>query len=1100
MASRRDERVCEVASLARPGDTTVVRRGSGYLLGDGRVLTACHVVQPDSEVTAWAVKPSTAIDWLPAKVVHGSAVADLAVLRLDEPFEDEPPTGVRWGRITSATPVPAVVIGYPDATSHRLGDAERTIHDAELIRGELRAGPADPRATIPLHLSGSTPIPTDGGGSPWGGLSGAAVLAGSQVLGVVTQDPRAFGGDRLQVTLLNSADDDAALWDALGTDGDLLEDADWPAAFAPMPLRGSWSKGSFTMLRARFGLVPFVGREDQVGEMLAWAQEPAGHGWSIDASTLSITGPGGRGKTRLAARVADLLVDEGWWAGFLADDATREEVEDLVGRPGNKLVVIDYADERRDRAVQLARALSRAQGRTRIVLTARRLGPWLDRLVGEAGDFGPVFEQARQLPLGDAGTSAADRLVSFRAAATAIATELRQPIDVDPPDLSDPTFDDPLFVHLAALTAIDPIGATPNTGTIAERLLNQVLDREDRVVWRPSFAGFGLSPGDQTLRFRAMAVATLTAAINEAQAIAAMRCLQVDTTSAATLARWAHQLAFGDAFLAPLEPDLLAEHLVSRVSEHFDVVGALSATTAERHATQVLTVLNRGAANQKMLAMVLARYLGDHLEGLIDSCLQPSDVQRGDAIAAALERAESSALFQRASTALPQRSHALASVALVTSRESLSAAPDLPSRAAALNNLAIRLSAVGQREAALAAIEEATRIRRDLARVRPAAYNAGLAVALGTLANRLGDLGRLEAALEATEEAAALYRSLARERPDVFRPGLAGTLNNLANRLSVLRRHQRALTTINEAVGLHRALARDRPEAFNPDLAMSLNNLAGHLGSLRMHEQALTAVSEAVALYRELARDRPDAFNPDLATSLNNLATRLSNLDRHEEALHTVQEATTLYRNLARDRPDAFNPDRAKSLNNLATRLSNLDRHEAALTAAEQAIAIRRELARERPETFNADLAGSLNNLGNQLRNLNRHEEALAANEEAVTLYRSLVRDHPGAFKPALATSLNNLAERLGNINRHEEALTAIEEAIAIRRDLDHEHPDTSTPQLATSLDNRADLLRDLGRHQDALAAAVEAAAIRRDLAQHLTDLPAPVDHPPADA
>ena len=57
-----------------------------------------------------------------------------------------------------------------------------------------------------------------------------------------------------------------------------------------------------------------------------------------------------------------------------------------------------------------------------------------------------------------------------------------------------------------------------------------------------------------------------------------------------------------------------------------------------------------------------------------------------------------------------------------------------------------------------------------------------LARSLNNLSNRLADLGRREDALAAIEEAAAIRRELAAARPDAFRPDLAMSLNNLSVR------------------------------------------------------------------------------------------------------------------------------------------------------------------------------------------------------------------------------------------------------------------------------------------------------------------------------
>ena len=65
----------------------------------------------------------------------------------------------------------------------------------------------------------------------------------------------------------------------------------------------------------------------------------------------------------------------------------------------------------------------------------------------------------------------------------------------------------------------------------------------------------------------------------------------------------------------------------------------------------------------------------------------------------------------------------------------------------ALNNLAIRLSEVGQREAALAPAKEAVAIRRELAAKAPDAYRPDLALSLSVLADRLEELERIDDAV-----------------------------------------------------------------------------------------------------------------------------------------------------------------------------------------------------------------------------------------------------------------------------------------------------------------------------------------------------------------
>ncbi len=140
----------------------------------------------------------------------------------------------------------------------------------------------------------------------------------------------------------------------------------------------------------------------------------------------------------------------------------------------------------------------------------------------------------------------------------------------------------------------------------------------------------------------------------------------------------------------------------------------------------------------------------------------------------------------------------------------------IPSLAAAYNNLAIRLSEVGQREAALAPAQEAVAICRELAAKAPDAYRPDLALALNNLANRLSEVGQREAALAPAEEAVAIYRELAAKAPDAYRPDLAMALNNLATSLSEVGQREAALAPAQEAAASTASWRPRRPMPIGP--------------------------------------------------------------------------------------------------------------------------------------------------------------------------------------------------------------------------------------------------------------------------------------------
>jgi hypothetical protein len=225
---------------------------------------------------------------------------------------------------------------------------------------------------------------------------------------------------------------------------------------------------------------------------------------------------------------------------------------------------------------------------------------------------------------------------------------------------------------------------------------------------------------------------------------------------------------------------------------------------------------------------------------------------------------------------------------------------------------------------------------------------------------RLSEIGQLEAAVEATREAREIYRRLAADRPSTFLPDLAVSLNNFGIALSAIGQSEAAMEATCEAGEIYEQLAEAQPDAFLPHRAGSLNNYAGRLREIGQWDAALEAQREACDIYRKLAASRPDPFLSHLATSLNNYGTNLSAIGRNEASAETTREAVDIRRRLAATWPDTFLPALAGSLNDYGARLSEIGQLEAALKTAHEAVYIRRALAAARALRFLPDLARSL--------------------------------------------------------------------------------------------------------------------------------------------
>ncbi|WP_240810346.1 tetratricopeptide repeat protein [Actinomadura sp. WMMA1423] len=1123
--------------------------GSGYVLGERLVLTSAHVVGG----VGGAVEvffPGRAGRFAGVVLWQGAPGGrdDAALLRItDAGWVPPAGAGVRWGRTVTHRPgIRCVTCGLPEVV-------QRPGRGAEMLQPSGTLNPGDRYVGDRYLVSLDQPAPRDGDGarggdgSPWGGLSGAALFCDDLLVGVIAADPAGWGHGRLEATPAYVLHRDPGFRAALAELADrglgpvpVLEPVEWAglADVGEVAPAGALTGSPAELLRARREVAPFRGRAELLAKLRSWAGSGTGAG---GCGVWLLHGPGGQGKTRVAARLAGELSAAGWVVLWLSRDAA--EVSGLKDAAVPLLLIVDYAETRPGQVAAAVEAIARHGGASpiRVLLLARTADSWWQSVQETSSATEALLGSAvvTRLPVVDADP--AGRGEAYREAVEAFGTALpalpgQQGIDwaglaervrdpaptglvtaltvqmqalADLLDAAHPGAGNAGNAGGAArnLAGLDPGGA--GSGGVEDRLLIH-----ERRYWRKVAAARGL---DQSLSWGtlidALAAGVLVSAGDRDQAdallcrVAGLADQPRDRRD--SVREWIASL-YPPAPARPwgtLEPDRLAERFIGR-HLHTDpgfAARLVEACTSEQ-ATQLLTVYARAAAHTVFAGALnssLARLVTDHSAPLaIPAAQVATQVEAPRPLLDALgEIADDSATpvdqLTRLADRLPHPSHVLAEYAAHLSqritehyREQADTDPDafLPDLAGSLNDLSVRLGELGRREEGLEAITEAVEVYRRLADARPDAFLPDLAGSLNNLSVDLGALGRREEGLEASTEAVEIRRRLADARPDAFLPALATSLNNLSIRLGELGRREEGLEAITEAVEIRRRLADARPDAFLPALATSLNNLSNRLGDLGRREEGLEAITEAVEIRRRLADARPDAFLPDLATSLNNLSVDLGALGRREEGLEASTEAVEVYRRLADARPDAFLPDLAMSLNNLSIRLGELGRREEGLEAITEAVEIRRRLADARPDAFLPALATSLNNLSIRLGELGRREEGLEAITEAVEIRRRLADARPDAFLPALATSLNNLSIRLGELGRREEGLEAITEAVEVYRRLADARPDAFLPALAGSLNNLSIDLGELGRREEGLEAITEAVEVYRRLADARPD------------
>ncbi|MDG4766159.1 tetratricopeptide repeat protein [Solwaraspora sp. WMMD406] len=807
------------------------------------------------------------------------------------------------------------------------------------------------------------------------------------------------------------------------------------------------------LLAATNQVVPFTAlRDDDRAELAAWRDDPA-RGLAVRL----LHGPGGQGKTRLAAQFGADSIAAGWAVAVarhrsqLAADDPPEATE-ATGR--GLLVIVDYAERwpAEDLRDLFKDQLLRQGVPTRLLLLARPEST----LWQHQHDLTTLGYAADVTALPPAADSPANRRRIFAEAADrfgyayGIDTGSIQP----PADLAAGlAYRQILVIHMAALVTVDA-AARQRTAPTGDRDLSAYLLRREVDHWHKLHeqqTSFVTTP--QVLS-RTVCTATLTRPLDYDDGLAALTVAGVCAPDAADQVLTDHAVCYPpaepDKVLEPLYPDRLGEDFIALRLPGHHVAGAPTDPWTGGVIARLITGAARAAAGQPVWSAAA-------LTVLVETAIRWPHVARRTlspmlreypelAVAAGgtvltriagIDALDISAL-EAIEPHLPQELHVGLAVAKAAITRRLTthrlATADEPTTARLLGSLGNRLSEAGRWEEALDATVGAVTIRRRLAQANPA-HEPNLAKSLNNLGIRLSNLGRQKGALNATVEAVTIRRRLAQANP-AHEPNLAKSLNNLGVRLSDLGRREEAMDATVEAVGIYRRLAQANPAAHEPDLAMSLNNLGVRLSDLGRREEAMDATVEAVGIYRGLAELNPAVHEPDLAMSLNNLGVRLSDLRRYWEAMNATTEAVRIHRRLAELNPAVHEPDLAASLNNLGIQLSGLWRQKGALNATVEAVTIRRRLTQANPAAHEPDLAKSLNNLGVRLSDLRRHGEAMDATVEAVGIYRRLAQANPAVHEPDLVMSLNNLSAILWNLGRQKEALDAAVEAVTIYRQL----------------------------------------------------------------
>jgi tetratricopeptide (TPR) repeat protein len=864
--------------------------------------------------------------------------------------------------------------------------------------------------------------------------------------------------------------------------------ADHIALADPDP--GSLRAQPSRMLDARLRVVDLVGRDEDLQRLAKWRDTPEG------VAARWISGPGGSGKSRLAAEFCLMSHAAGWKIVHVthgggevlpSQGSVDLRLDDSVG----VLLVVDYADRwpLSHLTWLMSNALLRRPQPARVLLLGRS---------ASAGEpLGAALESHRVrldlMPLAGDSTSVT-REEMFTVARNCFAARygLAEPADIrSPTDLRAPEFDLVLAVHMAALVAVDAAAtgsATPqNLAGLSVYLLNREL-RHWTMLYENRLEGLSFHTPPEVMA-RAVLVASLAGADERSQARALLERFKFEIHPDRLLDDHArcYPPTTPATAIQPLSPDRLAEDFValSLVGHDYEayppdamagaIVDALvtrrSGGSVPATAVRTLTVLAAGAMRWP--------HVGASLNALIgrDPSLALAGGSATLAAVAAVPGLTLSTIYA-IDHALPQKrdinlDHGAAALARRIAEQALPVAGSAERYAGLLDTLASRLFNAGHRGEAMSAYIQAIPAWRHLAWMNPSLFGPELARALHGMASYLAAAGQVGQAASVFREALDRLRTLADTDRERHRLDLAMVMGDYASLLARCGAPSEALRLAEEATDHLRAAAQaDVPEA-NYHLAIALSTLGNRLDEAGHPHDALAVSTEAVDRYRAMSD-----VSEEFTAALTGLSARLNHLDRHAEAAMAAEEALTVLRGLVRGNSRAFEPNLAKVLGQASFAQAALGEDASALAGLREAAEVQERLVQEEPGVHEADLALTMRNLANVLSGA----EAMGALRRSIELYRSVVSDNRAGVTLPLAYGLLHLASQLNEPAQQDEKRAALDEATSLLSELNKENPGDFEGPLAHALTFTAQLHRASDNDDRAVAAATEAVELYRRL------------------
>jgi Trypsin-like peptidase domain len=192
-------RAAQIVTVTAPGNGPDApesgRRGSGYRVTWGAVLTAAHTLKSAVSVRVRFVDEDGAVRELDGEVAFLNEDVDIAVLKIADAGADAshfPPTA--FGRI-GEDPTDCEALGFPRFKMRQVRASDGTVReyrDTRHARGTVFPLSNRRQGGLEMHVAAPEHDP-DERHSPWEGMSGAAVWSGGRIVGLIREHHRADG-------------------------------------------------------------------------------------------------------------------------------------------------------------------------------------------------------------------------------------------------------------------------------------------------------------------------------------------------------------------------------------------------------------------------------------------------------------------------------------------------------------------------------------------------------------------------------------------------------------------------------------------------------------------------------------------------------------------------------------------------------------------------------------------------------------------------------------------------------------------------------------------------------------------------------------------